>query len=207
MKYLSFFGSFLLYTLLIGSGCGLLVAQDKKEETKKEEPKKEYVSPTLPGGVPVFQPGQDTKKKDVPKDVPKDAKDAPKKEEYPTPTLPPPVSKDEGPPPAVASDDGKMPLKFLKNKISDMKQGESGYIPVSAVMVDSQRACYVDPNAVVAQTPNKNAPIVQVKKDEKGYHLALNESAAAYKWHAEDDTKMKDMTQVKTVKVLPESSE
>ena len=177
--------------LCVGTGSTLLVAQTKQD-------KKEYVSPTLPGGVPVFQPGQDMKKEDPKKEDPKKG--------TPPVTLPvpPPALKDKdaGPPAAVASDDGKMPLKFLRNKISDMEKGDTGYIPVTAVMVDSQRACYLDPDAVVAQTFQKNAPVVQVKRDEAGYHLALNEKATDHKWHAEDDAKMKNMTQVKTIKVL-----
>ena len=183
MKTLQLCGLFLALAVLAGGGgISLLVAQDKD--------KKEYVSPALPGGVPVFQPGKDDKKDDK-----KDTKEIREV---------PPVAKGESTPPpkVIESDDGKMPLKFLKNKLSDMDKGDKGYIPASAVMVDSNRLCWVDPDTIYAMTPQKRDTAIQVSRDDKGYHLAIAEKMLQHKWHAEDDAKMKSMAAVKTIKVL-----
>ena len=97
---------FAVLCLCLGGGSSLLTAQDGK---KLDNGKKEYVSPMLPGGVPVFQPGKTDPKKVEPKKT--DEKEA----------LPMPPTKDVGPPAAVVEEGGKMPLKFIKNKLSDMK--------------------------------------------------------------------------------------
>jgi len=181
MKLLTTF--FLFVGLLVAAGGGAaVVAQDKK---------KEYVSPPL-GGVPVYQGGKDDKGE------PPVVKEAP----------PPKVKgKEEDPPVAPPTDDAKMPLKFLSNKIVDMAVGDKGYIPANLVKVDYDRVCYVNiQTTVVSSVPTKRETMVQIFKDDTGYHLALSEAVLKHKWHAEDDPATKGLTAMKSVRMLKAAS-
>ena len=178
MKKLSAF--FLLICLLIAGGGAAVVAQDKK---------KEYVSPPL-GGVPVFQGGKD--EKTDPPMVKDDKTPAPKVK-----------NKEDSPPAVLPGEEGRLPLKFVSNKIVDMAVGDKGYIPANLVKVDYDRICYIDIHTtVLSSVPTKRETMVEITKDDAGYHIGISETLLKHKWHAEDDGTTKGWTQVKTVKLL-----
>ena len=72
-------------------------------------------------------------------------------------------------------------------------------------MVDSDRCCWVDINSTVfSPTPLRKDIVVQISRDEKGYNLGLTEKLVQHQWTAVDNEQTKGMTNIKSVRVLPD---
>lgn len=131
-----------------------------------------YKSPILPGQPVVKPKKEDEKKKDE---------------------VAPTVKKVENNPTGQ-----RMPLLFMKNKLSAMKVGESGFVPVTAVKVDPKRNVWLDPDEVFS-TKSKDR-VVAIKHEESGYKLTLDDDLG-HQWIGADMSDAKNWISVKTIEV------
>lgn len=160
--------------------------------------------PQLPPAPKVKTQPSDTAKEQSKDETPKPATKPPvpvavgKEPDDKTPTKPAtPVATpdDKTPPPAASEDGGTIPLTFVKNRIDNMKPGQSGFVALESVRVDSKLRCYLDPTHIFgSQLP---ARPIAVRRDEKGYHITLE--AIEHQWVAQELPSSVHWLPVKTV--------
>jgi hypothetical protein len=106
-----------------------------------------------------------------------------------------PAKTPDAPPTATDEEAGVMPLAFVKNRLDNMKPGQTGFVAIEAVKVDGKRRVYLDPNQLFgSQIP---ARPISVRRDGTGFHVTLE--AIEHQWTASELPTSVNWLPVKTV--------
>lgn len=137
------------------------------------EPKEQTVKPAIKPPVPVaVGKGLEEEKKP---ELPKTPSRLPSTNDAPPIAVPAiPSSSDER---------GLLPLAFVKNRLDNLKPGESCFVSVESMKVDARRRCFLDPATLYGQSQATSRPIL-VRRDSSGYHVVLD--GVEHQWMANE---------------------
>jgi hypothetical protein len=107
-----------------------------------------------------------------------------------------PIVGGDSPPAATTeNEEGLLPLPYIRNRLENLKVGQTGFVALEALRVDPKRRCYLDPNYLFG-TQTATRPI-SVRRDANGYHVTLE--GIEHQWVAQEIPQSSNLLPVKTV--------